>query len=160
MFVLIFLFNYYNLVFCLLCDQLHFFHSFFVAVSCESLNNCSYNGDCTGPNVCSCHSGFKGLNCSEGILHSSREHLTRLKLLLYFHETGGWDMVFWVRCFSNKLIIFSLPYVKRFWRVQYRKTIATTVINTIKVPEKCLTYLYLLIFFFNWSHRYFLKVAH
>ena len=38
-----------------------------LAVSCESLNHCSGQGDCVGSNVCTCHAGFKGLHCSEGI---------------------------------------------------------------------------------------------
>ena len=42
---------------------------YFLAVSCELVSYCSGHGACSGPNVCSCHSGFKGANCSEGMYH-------------------------------------------------------------------------------------------
>jgi len=32
------------------------------------VNHCSGHGVCSGPNVCTCHSGYKGINCSESIL--------------------------------------------------------------------------------------------
>lgn len=45
---------------------------YFVAVTCELVNHCSDHGACSGPNVCSCYSGFKGANCSEGMYRGLR----------------------------------------------------------------------------------------
>ena len=46
---------------------------YFLAVSCELVSHCLGNhGACSGPNVCSCYSGFKGANCSEGMYHELR----------------------------------------------------------------------------------------
>ena len=40
---------------------------YFLAVSCELVNHCSDNGACSGPNECTCYSGYKGRNCSESM---------------------------------------------------------------------------------------------
>jgi len=37
-----------------------------VAASCERLNNCSGQGNCSVLNLCVCEDGFYGVNCSLG----------------------------------------------------------------------------------------------
>ena len=37
-----------------------------VVVSCQRVSNCSSRGNCTGPNVCDCQSGYKSIGCAQG----------------------------------------------------------------------------------------------